>query len=143
MKMSILKQKIAKLPPNPGVYTFFDDKRRILYIGKATNLNSRVGSYFTPRSLPLIRGEGAGWRPIEAMIHKVADIKIQETDSVLEALILESNLIKKFQPKYNVDSKDDKSFCYVVITKEDFSRVLILRETELEKTDVIASEAKQ
>jgi len=67
------------------------------------------------------------------MIHQVVDIETQETDSVLEALILESNLIKKYQPKYNVKEKDDKSFSYFVITKEEFPRVLILRETELEK----------
>jgi excinuclease ABC subunit C len=132
MEMSNIKEKIAQLPPNPGVYTFFDDKKKILYIGKATNLKSRVSSYFALTPSPSPKGRGGIFsRPIEAMIHKVADIKIQETDSVLEALILESNLIKKFQPKYNVERKDDKSFSYVAITKEEFPRVLILRETEL------------
>ena len=121
--MSKIKEKLNKLPNNPGVYTFLDDKKKILYIGKATNLKSRVGSYFQGR-------DERGMR-IVSMVAQIADIKIQETDSVLEALILESNLIKKFQPKYNVERKDDKSFSYAVITKEEFPRILILRETNI------------
>ena len=112
-----------KLPNNTGVYTFLDNKKGILYIGKATNLKSRVGSYFQGR-------DERGMR-IALMVAQVADIKIQETDSVLEALILESNLIKKFQPKYNVERKDDKSFSYVTISKEIYPRVEIVRETNI------------
>jgi excinuclease ABC subunit C len=119
------QKKLKNLPQSPGVYFFRDSRKKILYIGKATNLKSRVSSYF--RGTP-------GSRPIESMIHKVVDIETQETDSVLEALILESNLIKKFQPKYNVDLKDDKSFSYAVITKEKFPRVLVVRETDLKKS---------
>lgn len=125
MDLSILKNKIAKLPQVPGVYIFCDAKSKIIYIGKATNLKSRVGSYF--------RSYRGSDRPIEMMIAQVADIEVQETESVLEALILESNLIKKHQPKYNVKEKDDKSFSYFVITKEEFPRVLILRKTDLDK----------
>ncbi len=121
--MSKMKIKIAKLPSDPGVYIFKDKAKNILYIGKATNLKSRVASYF----------RGAETRNhIEVMMPKVADIDFQKTDSVLEALILESNLIKKYQPKYNIELKDDKSFSYFVITKEEFSRVLILRKTEID-----------
>lgn len=135
MDLSNLKLKIQKLPQNPGVYVFLSEaksasggrglKKDIIYIGKATNLKSRVSSYF--------RDYRGSERPIEEMIHQVVDISIQETESVLEALILEANLIKKYQPKYNVLGKDDKSFSYFAITKEDFPRVMIVRETELDK----------
>ena len=123
MDLSNLKSKIQKLPQSPGVYVFRDIKRVILYIGKATNLRSRVQSYFRG-------GETRGH--IESMMPSVANVDFLETDSVLEALILEANLIKKHQPKYNVKEKDDKSFSYFVVTQEDFPRVLILRETELD-----------
>jgi excinuclease ABC subunit C len=118
-----LKGKLKKLPANPGVYTFLDKKKSILYIGKATNLKSRVGSYFQGRDDRGVR--------IVSMVSQIANIKVQKTDSVLEALILESNLIKKFQPKYNIERKDDKSFTYAAITKEKFPRILIMRETDL------------
>ncbi|HEX7586659.1 MAG TPA: GIY-YIG nuclease family protein [Patescibacteria group bacterium] len=132
MKSSILKNKIFKFTQNPGVYIFKNKNGDILYVGKATNLRSRVGSYFSLSPSPSPRGRGGNYsRPIEAMIHEVADIKTIQTDSVLEALILESNLIKQHQPKYNVKEKDDKSFSYFVITKEKFPRVIILRKTEL------------
>jgi excinuclease ABC subunit C len=70
---------------------------------------------------------------IEIMMPIVADVDFQETDSVLEALILESNLIKKHQPKYNMKEKDDKSFSYFIVTEEDFPRILIVRKTDLDK----------
>jgi len=74
---------------------------------------------------------GEAMRPIETMIHEVTDVEVRETDSVLEALILEAHLIKKLQPKYNAMGKDDKSFCYYVVTKEDFPRILIVRATDI------------
>jgi excinuclease ABC subunit C len=125
MKMSILQPKIAQLPQNPGVYFFYGSKKELLYIGKATSLRSRVQSYF--------RSEHNRGPWIDQMISLVKDIKVQETDSVLEALILETNLIKKLQPKYNVMEKDDKSFAYFVITKEEFPRFIILRKTDLDR----------
>jgi excinuclease ABC subunit C len=134
MEMSNVADKIAKLPPNPGIYTFLDDKKKILYIGKATNLKNRVNSYFQGRNERGMR--------IVSMVAQIADIKIQETDSVLEALILESNLIKKFQPKYNVERKDDKSFSYAVITKEEFPRVLIFRKIEIDFEELKAKSYK-
>jgi len=123
MNLSILKQEVAKFPQDPGVYIFKDKAGKILYIGKATSLRSRVASYF--------RGTETR-NHIEAMMPKVADIKFIQADSVLEALILESNLIKKHQPKYNIDLKDDKSFSYFVVTKEKFPRIIILRATDLD-----------
>jgi excinuclease ABC subunit C len=125
MKTLDITEKVKQLPSNTGVYLFRDKARKIIYIGKATNLKSRVSSYF--------RSYRGSDRPIEMMIAQVADIEVQETESVLEALILESNLIKKHQPKYNVKEKDDKSFSYFVVTKEDFPRVLIMRKTDIEK----------
>lgn len=125
MDLSILKLKVASLPQNPGVYFFRGAKGEILYIGKATNLRSRVQSYF--------RGEHNRGEWIVKMVSLVEDIDFRETDSVLEALILESNLIKKHQPKYNTLEKDDKSFAYFVITKEEFPRVLIVRKTDISK----------
>src|SRR3990167_7289418 len=107
------KNKISCLPDAPGVYFFLNSKREILYIGKATSLRDRVKSYFgrdllSSRSLL-----------IEKMAGESSDIKFQKTDSVLEALILEANLIKKHKPRYNTQEKDDKSWNYVVITDEE------------------------
>lgn len=117
--------KKAQLPDDPGVYIFRDAKRKILYVGKAASLRDRVRSYFssdiaTTRS-PAIAG----------MVEKAASVSHETTGSVLEALILEANLIKKHQPPYNVDEKDNKSFNYLVITKEKFPRVLVVRGREL------------
>lgn len=113
-----------KLPDEPGVYTFKKGPK-VLYIGKATSLCDRVRSYF---SSDLVKGRG---ERIVGMVAEAQSLAYEETDSVLEALILEANLIKKHQPPYNVDEKDNKSWNYVVVTKEDFPRVLIVRGREL------------
>ncbi|MDI6778415.1 MAG: GIY-YIG nuclease family protein [Patescibacteria group bacterium] len=126
MSISNIKSKISNLPKSPGVYEFRDKKGKILYIGKATSLKDRVSSYFLSRS-HLDRPN------IGRIVADIADIRIHETNSVLEALILESNLIKKHQPKYNIEGKDDKSFGYFVITREEFSRVLTVFKTQLGK----------
>ena len=133
--MERLNNKIKKLPKSPGVYEFRDKQGRILYIGKATSLKDRVGSYFQRlKGSTLAAAKVEPWEPrIAQMISQIADIKVHETDSVLEALILEANLIKKHQPKYNVMLKDDKSFGYFVITKEEFPRVLTVFKTQLGK----------
>lgn len=115
---------LAKLPDNPGVYLFYNDKKELLYVGKAASLRSRVRSYFQGQRHP---------RPIEELIHEVADIDWEETDSALEAIILEANYIHKFQPAYNVLGKDNKSWNYIVITKDDYPRVETLRQHELDK----------
>ena len=118
--------KKYKIPDKPGVY-FFLEKGKILYIGKATSLKSRVRSYFG-KDLIATRGP-----IILDMVFKSKDIKWQETDSVLEALILEANLIKKHQPYYNTKEKDDKSFNYVGITKELLPKVVVVRGRVLDK----------
>lgn len=124
--MDISQYKKANLPDTPGVY-LFKTKKKILYIGKATSLKDRVKSYF---SHDLIEARGAF---IVDMVFQADNVEFVETDSVLEALILESNLIKKYQPYYNTKEKDDKSYNYVVITKEDFPKILIERGRTLEQ----------
>ncbi len=123
----MLKKQLARLrlPDTPGVYFFMSDKGKILYIGKATSLRDRVRSYF---SNDLIATRGPR---IVDMVTLAATVKHERTDSVLEALILEANLIKKHQPPYNVDQKDNKSWNYVVITDELYPRVLTVRGREL------------
>ena len=122
-------EKIAltkkKLPDTPGVYFFLGSKKEILYIGKATSLKNRVQSYFssdiaTKRS-----------KLIEQMVAEAKTIDVTKTDSVLEALILECNLIRTHKPKYNSISKDDKSYNHLVITNEAYPRVLVVRGKDL------------
>ncbi|MFA6227044.1 MAG: UvrB/UvrC motif-containing protein [Candidatus Paceibacterota bacterium] len=117
--------KKHKLPDTPGIY-FFKKGREIFYIGKATSLRDRVKSYF---SNDLIATRGP---LIVDMVFKADKITFQKTDSILEALILEAELIKKHKPKYNTKEKDDKSYNFVIITKEDFPRVLIERGRSLD-----------
>jgi excinuclease ABC subunit C len=115
-------QELAKLklPDNPGVYIFKKGKE-ILYIGKATSLRDRTRSYFA-RDLIVTRG------PLILDMTVQADtVLFKETDSVLEALILEAELIKKHQPRYNTREKDNKSWNYVCITREDMPKVLVVR----------------
>lgn len=124
MKRQDLNQN--KLPNTPGVYLFKNGKQ-ILYIGKATSLRDRVWSYF---SSDLIKSRGMF---LVDMIQKSKKVDFIKTDSVLEALILEAELIKKYQPKYNTKEKDNKSFNYVCITKESVPKVLIVRGRNLKK----------
>jgi excinuclease ABC subunit C len=112
--------KKLKLPDRPGVY-FFKHKKQILYIGKATSLCNRVKSYF---GKDLIETRGP---LLVDLIFKASKIEWIATESVLEALILEAELIKKYQPYYNTREKDDKSFNYVCITEEKLPKVVIMR----------------
>jgi excinuclease ABC subunit C len=114
-------EKIKKLPDTPGVYFFLGKNKEILYIGKATSLRDRVRSYF---SNDVINTRG---RLIVDMVALAEDIDCTQTDSVLEALLLEANLIKTHQPKYNTKEKDNKSYNYVVFTKEDFPKIITVR----------------
>lgn len=129
-------EKLIKKPPDKsGVYIFSGyakdanqliRKREVFYIGKATSLRTRIASYFR-RNLIETRGP-----IIVGMVKAAKSVDFVETDSVLEALILEAHLIKKYQPIYNTKEKDNKSFNYVIITKEDFPRVITMRGRELE-----------
>lgn len=115
----------CKLPPTPGVYFFRDKQDKILYVGKATSLKDRVRSYFA-RDLIDTRGPH-----ILQMVERATNVTYEETESVLEALLTESRYIKKLKPAYNTRDKDDKSLNYVIITDEEYPRVLVVREKEL------------
>ena len=115
-----LIEKVKKFPDSPGVYIMRDVAGRELYIGKASSLRRRVISYFQ-------RPQEAR---IEKMLTQVDKIETKGTDSVLEALLLENELIKKIQPKYNIKLKDDKTYLGIFITKEEWPRVMPARITE-------------
>lgn len=114
-----LGEKLESLPGRPGVYQFKNAEGKIIYVGKAQNLRSRVRQYF--------QKSRAADPKLDALVSKVADVELIVTDSEVEALILEANLIKKLKPRYNVLLKDDKSFPYIVITNEPFPRVFVTR----------------
>ncbi|NOX88023.1 MAG: excinuclease ABC subunit C [Calditrichaeota bacterium] len=115
-----LEEKLALLPDKPGCYLFKDRQGKILYVGKAGVLRNRVRSYFQ-KSRP--------YHPrLEALVRKIADLEWIVTDSEVEALILENNLIKEYKPRYNVNLRDDKSYPFIRITKEDFPQVFITRK---------------
>jgi excinuclease ABC subunit C len=114
-----LLEKIEALPTKPGVYQFKNVDGRVIYVGKAQNLRNRVRQYFH-KSRPVDSR-------IDAMIAKIVDVELTVTDSAIEALILEANLIKQLKPRYNVLLKDDKSYPYIAITKEAFPRMYVTR----------------
>jgi len=116
-----------KLPDTPGIYIFRDYKKRPLYIGRATSLADRVKSYF---ATDIIATRGPR---IVDMVTKAMVVTWQETDSVLEAILLESELIKRYQPIYNIDERDDKSSQYVIITEEMWPRVFLARARDLDQ----------
>jgi excinuclease ABC subunit C len=109
---------LSRLPSSPGCYLFHDGKGNLLYIGKAKDLKKRVSSYFQ-RDSPDPR--------IRAMVEKVASVDFMVTDNEVEALLLENTLIKKHQPRYNIDLRDAKTFAYIVLTKETFPRIMMAR----------------
>lgn len=115
-----LEEKLKHIPASPGVYIYRDDCGRIIYVGKALSLKNRVRSYFQP---------GAQLPPkTRILVNKVADLDYIVTDSEVEALILEQNLIKEHRPRYNVQYKDDKSYPYLKVTLgDDFPRVMVTR----------------
>lgn len=119
--MKSLESQIKTLPDSPGVYYFLDKEKVVLYVGKATSLKERVRSYFL-KDVILTRGP-----KILKMLDEAKEIAWKTTPSVLEALILEANEIKRLQPKANSRDKDDKSYYYVVITNEDFPKIILER----------------
>ncbi|GAP43758.1 excinuclease ABC subunit C [Lentimicrobium saccharophilum] len=116
-------EKISKilktLPSNPGVYQYFDKEGRIIYIGKAKNLKKRVMSYFNKDAS--LTGK------VRVLVSKIADIRWIVVDSEYDALLLENNLIKEYQPRYNIMLKDDKTYPWICIKKEPFPRVFPTR----------------
>ncbi len=116
----------GNLPDVPGVYFHYGEDRTLLYIGKATSLKKRVGSYFTK----------AHDARIEDLVSKIARIDYLETPTVIEALVLEANQIKKHRPPYNILLRDDKTFLYLVVTNETFPRPELIRGHDLEKIGI-------
>ncbi len=113
-----LKDIISSLPELPGVYQYYNSESNIIYVGKAKNLRKRVSSYFS---------KVHDNRKTEILVRKIADIKFIVVDSEEDALLLENNLIKKYQPRYNVLLKDDKTFPWICIKNEPFPRVFFTR----------------
>lgn len=117
---------LKNLPQKPGVYKFKDDKGQIIYIGKAKDLRNRVSSYFQASKDQSIK--------TQKMVQQIADIEYIEVGSDLEAVMLETNMIKELRPKYNILMKDDKNYVYIKITvNEDFPRIFITRKVEKDK----------
>ncbi|MBE5865357.1 MAG: excinuclease ABC subunit UvrC [Lachnospiraceae bacterium] len=125
--MFVIEEELKKLPNKPGVYIMRDQRDTILYVGKAINLHNRVRSYFR---------ENIGRGPaIDKMVSLIARFEYIVTDSELEALVLENNLIKEHSPKYNTLLKDDKTYPYIKVTLgEDFPRILFSRTMKKDKS---------
>jgi len=114
-----LKDKVRLLPEKPGVYQFFDSSGQIIYVGKAKNLKKRVTSYFAKQH--------DNGKTI-LLVKKIANLEYIVVGTELDALLLENNLIKKYQPKYNIQLKDDKTYPWICIKKERFPRVFSTRQ---------------
>lgn len=123
------KNFLKKLPKSSGVYLFKDKNKLVVYVGRAASLKTRVSSYFRNSAVvPLYQ------RPIEQLMGEIGAVSYLTTQNLLEAAVLENNLIKKYLPKYNVRDKDDKSFVYLFFDmKNDFPKPIIVRGRDLEK----------
>ena len=113
-----LQKKLELLPDNPGCYLYKDNIGEIIYVGKAKNLKNRVKSYFT----------GSHNKKTQTLVSKIEDLEYIIVNSEKEALLLENNLIKKYRPYFNIRLKDDKSYPYLMITKEEHPRLLMTRK---------------
>ncbi len=118
-KIAPIKNKIKILPEAPGVYKYFDVDGTIIYIGKAKNLKKRVSSYFTKNHYEN--------RKTKILVGKIWNVNVTVVPTEMDALLLENSLIKEFQPKYNINLKDDKSFPLIKITKERFPKIYPMR----------------
>ena len=114
-----LKEKISFLPDTPGVYTYYDAKGKVIYVGKAKNLKRRVSSYFN-RTHESLR--------TNILVDAIADMSYIVVPTEQDALNLENSMIKEYKPKYNVLLKDDKSYPWIVVTNELYPRVFLTRQ---------------
>ena len=121
-----IEEELKKLPARPGVYLMHDERDEIIYVGKAISLKNRVRQYFqSSRNLGIKK---------EQMVQQIARFEYIITDSELEALVLECNLIKEHRPKYNTMLKDDKTYPYLKVTvNEEYPRVLFVRQMKKDK----------
>ena len=118
MEKAVFKQIQSSIPQEPGIYQYYDEKGKLLYVGKAKNLRKRVSSYFFAKQHSL--------KTIE-LVQKIKDIQFTIVNSEHDAFMLENELIKNYQPKYNINLKDDKTYPYIVIKNEPFPRVFLTR----------------
>jgi len=118
--MDLLRQKLTLLPEKPGVYLMKDEQGQIIYVGKAKLLKNRVRSYFT----------GSHDGKTTRLVSQIVDFEYITTESEVEALVLECNLIKKHNPKYNILLRDDKTYPYLMITEENHPRILVTRQVK-------------
>jgi excinuclease ABC subunit C len=125
-----MKKPKIKIPQKPGVYLFLNKKGEVLYVGRASNLKNRINNYFRSNLEPRI----------QEMVNLASNLKVKPTANLLEAIILEANLIKKYWPKYNIRERDSRSFLYLMIPKKEFSHPLIVRERELKKFPIEKAE---
>ncbi len=122
-----IQEELKKLPGKPGVYIMHDEKDNIIYVGKAISLKNRVRQYFQSS-----RNKGA---KIEQMVTHIRRFEYIVTDSELEALVLECNLIKEYRPKYNTMLMDDKAYPFIKVTVEEpFPRVMLARKMVKDKS---------
>ena len=127
--MFCIEEELKKLPEKPGVYIMHDAQDNIIYVGKAVRLRSRVRSYFREK---INRGP-----QIDKMVTQIARFEYIVTDSELEALVLENNLIKEHNPKYNTLLKDDKTYPYIKVTVgEEYPRVLFSSGAKKAPSDI-------
>ena len=115
-----LEIQLKTIPSAPGVYQYFDTEGNIIYVGKAKKLKNRVSSYFNK-----IKFEN---RKTQVMVQKVESLKTIQLNSEIDALLLENSLIKKYQPRYNIQLKDDKTYPWICIKNEFFPRVFYTRK---------------
>ncbi|RNI36184.1 excinuclease ABC subunit C [Hanamia caeni] len=118
MTAEIFQTIIKTLPNNPGIYKYFDEANELIYVGKAKNIRKRVSSYFTKTF--------TGYKTHE-LVRRIGHIEFTIVDSEQDAFLLENSLIKQFQPKFNINLKDDKSYPYIVIKNEPFPRIFLTR----------------
>jgi len=129
-----VKAKLNTIPLTSGVYLMKDDSGKIIYIGKAVSLRKRVQSYF--RKAAVGKGRGTKHVPpkLDWLVSRICDIDYIETESEAEALILEASLIKKHNPSFNVELKDDKTYPFIEITNEEFPCISVTRPPVKKKT---------
>ncbi len=125
--MKDLKNILKVLPGSPGVYQFFDKDRNVIYVGKAKNLKNRVSSYFNKQQYENAK--------TKILVRKIEHIEYVVVNTEQDALLLENSLIKKFQPKYNIQLKDDKTYPWICIKKEPFPRVFSTRNVIKDGSD--------
>ena len=125
--MFCIEEELKKLPGSPGVYLMHDEKDEIIYVGKAISLKNRVRQYFQSSRMRTTK--------IEQMVSRISHFEYIVTDSEMEALILECNLIKEHRPKYNTMLMDDKGYPFIRVTiNEEYPRVMLARNMKKDKS---------